>query len=267
MELGLTGKKVFITGGASGIGKAIVKEFLKEGSIVVFTSRKQESIDALYDDFKIHKENVHGLCIDVSDYDSAERVKELLSKITLSVNDFDILVNNVGDTLGVTDHFCSLEEWRRVYRLNMEVHVEYVNLFTPGMIQRKWGRVVNITAGAALENSGPVPYCSFKAAYTAYTRSMARVLAETGVVMSAVLPGVVFTENGHWQEVLKTRPEHAEKYLKERTTLKRFGTPEEISPMVVLLASELASFCVGSIVPVEGGQARHYFAGNRESYL
>ena len=173
----------------------------------------------------------------------------------------------MGDTLGVTDHFCSLDDWRKVYRLNMEVHVEYVNLFTPGMISRKWGRVVNITAGAALENSGPVPYCSFKAAYTAYTRSMARVLAETGVVMSAVLPGVVFTEKGHWQEVLKTRPEHAEKYLQERTTLKRFGTPDEISPMVVFLASELASFCVGSIVPVEGGQARHYFAGNRESYI
>lgn len=267
MELGLTGKKVFITGGASGIGKAIVKEFLKEGSFVVFTSRKQDNIDALYQDFEQYNQNVHGICVDVSEYNSADKVKVALQRIKLNVNDFDVLVNNAGDTLGVTDHFCSLEDWRRVYRLNLEVHIEYVNLFTQGMLKRKWGRVVNITAGAALENSGPVPYCSFKAAYTAYTRSMARVLAETGIVMSAVLPGVVFTENGHWQEVLKTRPEHAEKYLQERTTLKRFGTPEEISPMVVLLASELASFCIGSIVPVEGGQARHYFAGNRESYL
>ena len=267
MELGLTGKKVFITGGASGIGKAIVKEFLKEGSFVVFTSRKQESIEAVYKDLSLYKNNLHGICVDVSDYDSAEKVKKVLSQINLTVDEFDVLINNVGDTLGVTDHFCTLNDWRRVYRLNLEVHVEYVNLFTPGMIKRQWGRVVNITAGAALENSGPVPYCSFKAAYTAYTRSMARVLAETGVVMSAVLPGVVFTENGHWQEVMKTRPDHAEKYLQERTTLKRFGTPEEISPMVVLLSSELASFCVGSIVPVEGGQARHYFAGNRESYI
>jgi len=58
---------------------------------------------------------------------------------------------------------------------------------------------------------------------------------------------------------MQERPEHAEKYLQERTVLKRFGLPEEISPMVVLLCSEKASFCVGSIVPVEGGQARHYF--------
>ena len=90
---------------------------------------------------------------------------------------------------------------------------------------------------------------------------MARVLALEGnnVVMSAVLPGVVLTENGHWSNVLKTNPQHAESYLKERTTLKRFGLPEEISPMVALLCSDLASFCIGSVIPVEGGQARHYF--------
>ena len=126
---------------------------------------------------------------------------------------------------------------------------------------------MNITAGAALENSGPVPYCSMKAAYTAYTRSMARVLAPEGIVMSAVLPGVVLTENGHWQKVLKERPNHAKKYLAERTSLKRFGTPNEISPMVVFLCSELASFCQGSIVPVEGGQARHFFSGNYYSFV
>jgi NAD(P)-dependent dehydrogenase (short-subunit alcohol dehydrogenase family) len=62
------------------------------------------------------------------------------------------------------------------------------------------------------------------------------------------------------------RPEHAFKYLEERTVLKRFGSPQEISPFVLLLSSELASFAVGSIVPVEGGQARHFFAGNLESF-
>jgi len=100
-----------------------------------------------------------------------------------------------------------------------------------------------------------------KAAYTAYTRSTSRVLAleKTGIVMSAVLPGVVITEQGHWAQVLKDRPEHAEKYLEDRTVLKRFGVPDEISPMVTLLCSEHASFCIGTIIPVEGGQARHFF--------
>jgi NAD(P)-dependent dehydrogenase (short-subunit alcohol dehydrogenase family) len=95
---------------------------------------------------------------------------------------------------------------------------------------------------------------------------MARVLAPFGVVMSAILPGVVITEDGHWSKVILERPEHALKYLEERTVLKRFGLPQEISPFVLLLSSELASFAVGSIVPVEGGQARHFFAGNLESF-
>ena len=66
MELGLTNKKVFITGGATGIGKAIVNEFLKEGSFVVFTSRKTASIEELYQDLEEYRENVHGICVDVS---------------------------------------------------------------------------------------------------------------------------------------------------------------------------------------------------------
>src|SRR3989338_8163225 len=111
-----------------------------------------------------------------------------------------------------------------------------------------------------MENSGPVSYCTSKAALAAYTRSMGRILAWEGgeVVMSSVLPGVVLTEGGHWEQVLKTRPEHAEKYLKERCPLGRFGKPSEISPMVLLLCSKLATFYHGSIVLVDAGQAKHF---------
>jgi NAD(P)-dependent dehydrogenase (short-subunit alcohol dehydrogenase family) len=166
-----------------------------------------------------------------------DRKFEELAKAGVNV---DILVNNIGDTLGILDPFCSLDDWRKIYRLNLECHIEINNLFLPKMIENRWGRIVHISANASLENSGPVPYCAIKAAYTAYTRSMARVLAKTGVVMSAVLPGVVVTEEGHWQNILKTNPDHADKYLKERTPLERFGTTEEISPFVALLCSEKA---------------------------
>ena len=173
----------------------------------------------------------------------------------------DILVNNCGGPPPG-----AWQDWKRVDFLeaidaNMLSPIILIQRVLPSMIENGWGRIVNITAGASMENSGPVPYCSFKAAYTAYSRSMARVLAleETGIVMSAVLPGVVITEDGHWSKVLEDRPEHADKYLEERTVLKRFGYPEEISPIVTLLASDQASFCIGSVIPVEGGQAKHYF--------
>ena len=132
------------------------------------------------------------------------------------------------------------------------------------MKTQDWGRIVNITSGAGLENSGPVTFSASKAALTAYSRSMGRVLAieTSNVVMTAVSPGIVITEEGHWQKVLKERPEHAQKYIEERSPLGRFGEISEISPMVVLLCSEKASFCQGAIVPVDAGQSKHYMYFN-----
>lgn len=263
LDLGLRDRTALVTGGGTGIGRAIVTGLAEEGARVFFTTRSEATATELQLQLASQALEVFPIVIDVS---SEEGPSLLIGKILSAGFSPDILINNVGDTLGIVDPECGLEDWRALYRLNLETHVELVNLVIPHMKAQGWGRVVNITAGAALENSGPVPYSTMKAAYTAYTRSMARVLAPTGIVMSAVLPGVVLTEGGHWSTVLAERPEHAAKYLEERTSLKRFGLPEEISPFVVLLASNLASFAVGSIFPVEGGQARHFFAGNLESY-
>ena len=258
MELGLNKKVALITGGASGIGKAIAIELAKEGATVIITSRDQKKINKALDDISKINKDCKGYVKELTEEGAPAALLEDIYKEFTSI---DIVVNNIGDTLGILDPLCSLSDWSKLFRLILGVAIEINNFVIPKMKKNKWGRIVNITAGASMENSGPVPYCSLKAAYTAYTRSMARVLAleGTGIVMSAVLPGVVITEDGHWQNVLKENPKHAEKYLEDRTVLKRFGQPDEISPIVALLCSEKASFCIGSIIPVEGGQARHYF--------
>jgi 3-oxoacyl-[acyl-carrier protein] reductase len=261
MDLGIQDKVALITGGASGIGRAVVSELARNGCKVFFTSRS-EIVETKYPKQESFKYQPQLITIDVSDSTGPE---VLFNKLEQSQVKVDILINNIGDTLGILDPFCSLMDWRKIYRLNLECHVEMNNLFLPNMIEQKWGRIVNISANASLENSGPVPYCSIKAAYTAYTRSMARVLAKTGVVMSAVLPGVVITEQGHWQNVLKNNPQHAKTYLKERTPIERFGRTDEISPFVALLCSEKASFAIGSIHAIDGGQARHYYSGNLDA--
>jgi 3-oxoacyl-[acyl-carrier protein] reductase len=261
MKLGLKGKRAVISGGASGIGRAIAMDLAKEGVKVVITSRNKEWLQKTLKDLGGKTAGHLGISTDLAE----ERAPAALAKkIWKDFGQLDIVVNNVGSTLGINDPYCSITDWRKIFRLNLEVAIELNNLFIPYMKKQDWGRIVNITAGASMENSGPVPYCSIKAAYTAYTRSMGRILAiETkNVVMSAVLPGVILTETGHWQKILKERPEHAEKYLKERCPLGRFGMPTEISPMVVFLCSELATFCQGSIVPVDAGQAKHFFHVN-----
>ena len=256
MELGIKGKKALVTGGATGIGKAIALDLAKEGVSVAVTSRRQDDLDAALKEMGGHEAGHYAVLTDLIN----EGAPDALAKdIHENFGEIDIVVNNVGSTLDITDPHCPISDWRKVFRLNLEVHIEINNLFIPHMKEQKWGRIVNVSAGSAMENNGPVTYCSIKASLTAYSRCMGRVLAPENIVMSALQPGVVFTERGHWAEVMKARPEHAEKYLKERTRLQRFGRPDEISPMVVFLCSEMASFCQGSIVPVDGGQAKHYF--------
>ena len=257
MDLGINNKVALVNGGATGIGLAICKELANEGVKVIFTSRNRKSVKSSEKILKEINSKCYGVVCDVTKKSSRIKFLKRLKK----KDSPDILVNNVGDTLGILDPYCSISDWMKLFNLILGTAIEINNFLIPQMSKKKWGRIVNIAAGASYENSGPVPYCTFKAAFSAYSRSMARVLAteKNNVVMSAVLPGLVLTERGHWSKVLKTRPQHAKKYLKERTTLQRFGTPEEISPVVALLCSDKASFCVGTAIPVEGGQARHFF--------
>ncbi len=258
MNLGIKNRVAIVTGGATGIGFAVASNLALEGANVIISSRNNESLIKSIKKLKSINKKCDGFLIDVTKKNGPNL---LVRKTMKKFKRVDILVNNVGDTLNIMDPYCPQNDWIKLFKLILGVAINMNNLVIPIMKKKKWGRIVNITAGASMENSGPVPYSSLKATFTAYSRSMARVLAteKKNVVMSAVLPGVVLTERGHWKRVLRERPEHAEKYLKERTTLQRFGYPNEISPMVTLLCSDLASFCIGTIVPVEGGQARHYF--------
>ena len=218
MNLGLEGKTALVTGGARGIGAGIVKALSDEGASVDFTSRTKPG--------------------------------EFSTEV-------DILVNNIGHTLDITDPYCSEMDWLKVLSVNFMTAVHMCNLVIPHMKKKKWGRIVNITSCAGLENSGPVTYCVSKAALTSYTRTMGRILAteEPGIVMTACYPSVIKTEGGHWDKQSK---EHTEKYLNERVPTKRFQTVEEFASVVAFYCSEQASACHGAIVSADQGQSRHY---------
>jgi len=240
MNLGLKGKFALVTGGAQGIGEAITRALLAEGCIVAFTTRDAAARE------KMEAEGAIGILVNLEPPHGW-------------MGDYDILVNNAGSTLSVQDPYCSTEDLRRVMRLNFEIPRELSNKVIPKMKERGWGRIVNITSCGGMENRGPVTFCCAKAALTAYTRSMGRVLAieEPGIVMSAVYPGVVYTEGGHWDNILKERPEHWENYKKE-IPVGRFGTTQEIANQVLFLCSELASFHHGSIIGVDGGLSKGF---------
>jgi 3-oxoacyl-[acyl-carrier protein] reductase len=257
MELKMDGRNALVTGAGRGLGRAISACLAREGVHVAVVSRTRPDIDALVESMGGASAGHLGVAMDLVPDGAPSRLVEQLAQ--RGFGPIDIGVHNMGGTLNISDPYCSMEDWRRVYRFNFEVAIELNRMLVPGMQERSWGRVVHVSSISAMENHGPVTYCAIKAALTAYTRSFGGVVAPDGVVVSAILPGAVFTEDGYWDEASRDRPEHVRKFLAERQRIGRFGRPEEIGNYVAFLCSELASFNTGSIVPIDGGQGRGYF--------
>jgi len=257
MDLGINGRRALVTGAGRGIGKGIALCLAKEGAKVAIVSRTESDVQQVISEMGGNDLGHYGIAMDLMP-ENAPSV--LLNKFKdYGIDNFDILVHNVGGTLSIKDPFCSVKDWQRVYRFNLEIAVEFNRILVPEMQKRKWGRVVHISSISGMENHGPVTFCSMKAALTAYTRSFGGVVAPDGVVVSAVLPGAVFTEKGYWDITSKENSEHVRKFMTERQRIGRFGTIEEIGNYVTFLCSDLASFNTGSIVPIDGGQGRGYF--------
>ena len=259
MKISLEGKIALVTGGATGIGRGVVKSLANSGAKVLFTSRNKSSIQkVLKNDLKNSKKH-KGYNIDVS---KEKNVKILYNKIKKEYGGVDILVNNIGHTLNIKNPFCKIKDWKSVFELNFFTAVNLVNYFINDMKKKNWGRIINITSVAGMEISGPSTYNCSKAALTAYTKSVGRALAleKKNIVMTAVAPGIVITEGGHWSKIMKKNPKHAKKYLNERVPLSRFGTMDETTGIIVFLASDQASFFHGSIIHADGGHSKHYMS-------
>lgn len=256
MDLGIQGRRVLVTGAGRGLGESMACCLARASAQVAVVARTKNDIDGLVDRLGGAAAGHYGIAVDLTEEGAPAKV---LATLESNFGPIDIMVHNAGGTLDISDPYCSLSDWRKIWRLNLEIAVEMNLLVMPGMRQRKWGRIVHISSIAAMENQGPVPYCSIKAAVTAYTRSMGRVVAPEGIVMSAVLPGAVFTKGGYWDIASRDRPAHVSKYLTERMAIRRFGHPDEIGEAVAFLCSEHASFFIGSIVPIDGGQGRSFF--------
>jgi NAD(P)-dependent dehydrogenase (short-subunit alcohol dehydrogenase family) len=259
MNLKISGKWALITGGVNGIGEEISRQLAAEGVNLVVTSRTQEPIDRLKKNLAEYPVSTLGIVVDFLEENWFDRFKDNINDIPIQ-----ILVNNAGHNLNITDPYCPIEDWNRILELNFFTAVRLCNLLIPKMKAASWGRIVNITSVAGVENMGPVTYGVAKASLTTYTRTMGRILATEGgeVVMTAIFPGVVVTKGGHWDRVLKEDPKRAQNYLKERCPLGRFGESNEVSSVVAFYCSNHASFSHGAIIPVDGGQARSYMYHN-----
>ncbi len=245
MDLGLADKKVLVTGGTRGIGRAIALKLAEEKAHVAVIARSASRLKGV-------------TCV-TCDLTQKGAPKWAADQVRQKIGAPDIIINNIGDTLGVTDPFCSLRDWRKVFRINFEIAVELNQICVGHMKKQGWGRIVHIASNASLENSGPVTYCVTKAALAAYSVSLGRELAGDGVIVSSILPGAIIAKGSYWDRTSMTRPDHFQRYIAERLPLGRFGSPEEISGMVAFLCAPQGAAFFGNNIGVDGGQSKHFF--------
>lgn len=233
-------KKVFITGGSSGIGEALVGRFSIEGYEVFFTyntnGKKANEIE------ETHYLNTKGFQCDVNDYDKCALIAEHVGPV-------DILINNAGVAKDKTFLNMSKEEWETVLNTNLGSLYNFTSLFLPGMVQSRWGRVINISSVIGQKGGfGQSNYSASKAGMIGFTKSLALEMAYKGVTVNAIAPGFIDTP------MLHGIPEQRRKYIEESMIpMQRFGNVREVADLAMYISSMGAGYITGQILGVNGG--------------
>jgi NAD(P)-dependent dehydrogenase (short-subunit alcohol dehydrogenase family) len=219
-----------ITGGASGLGAASAAKLRDEGLRVV-TLDVAAGAD---------------LVVDVTD-DAA------LAEVAREIGDVDVLINSAG-VVGPGKPLVQTtpEEWRQVLDVNVLGVVATMRAFVPGMVERGWGRVVNLASMAGKDGNPNLSiYSASKAAVIALTKSAGKELAQTGVLVNAIAPAVIATPMND-----STAPDVLA-HITSLIPMKRIGRPEEVAELVAWLSSDRVSFSTGAVYDISGGRATY----------
>jgi NAD(P)-dependent dehydrogenase (short-subunit alcohol dehydrogenase family) len=245
--LDLAGKTAVVIGGTSGIGRAIAHGLAEAGADVVPSSRRTEQVEALAGEIEQRGRRALRLTSDVDDRPSLER---LLAAALAAFGKVDILVNSAGRTRCAPTLDFPEEDWNQIIQTNLTGTLRACQVFGRHMIERRYGRIINIASvGTFRALYELAAYSASKAAVGSLTKSLAIEWAPYGVCVNAIMPGVFPTSLN--QSLITGTPRGNEFLL--RTPMKRFGKVEELAGAAVFLASDAAGFVTGEILRVDGG--------------
>jgi 3-oxoacyl-[acyl-carrier protein] reductase len=253
----VAGKRVIVTGAASGMGRATAHLFADEGARVAVVDLDPERVLAVTDEIR----DVHGaeaaidVACDVSDHAALHR---LVDAVATGFGGIDVVINNAGVSL-VTSAFQDEggfeANWARTLEINLTAHVRLIRLALPYLMRADGGgRVVNIASTEAIvTTAGLAAYAASKAGVVGLTKSLAVELGRHGVTVNCVCPGPINTGMTAGIDAAAK-----ETYAKRRVPLRRYGDPEEVAQMTVSMCLPAASFLNGAVIPVDGGMSiRH----------
>lgn len=258
--MSLKGRGAVITGGGRGIGRAIARALAEEGASIVVSARSTDQIEAVASELTADGFEAHAVTCDVSDEASvqsmADRALELLDSV-------DIVVNNAGIAPSNPVKRVTLEEWNRVQSINVTGTFLCTRAFLPGMLDRQWGRIVNVASVAGLRGSKYIStYCASKHAQIGFTRAVADEVADQGITVNAICPGYVDTPMTDFSVVQITEkagvsPEQALEHILATSPQKRLIRPEEIAAVAVMLCSRNGEGISGQAIAIDQGQGNH----------
>ena len=257
MDLGLKDKVALAAAASSGIGFACARELAREGARVFLCSREaQHAADAAQ---KIHEEtgaDVAGIACDVTN-DAA--VESFVNLAIERAGKIDICVTNAGGPPAKAFAETDLETFRQAFELNALSAIRLAKLVLPGMIERKWGRIVNITSVSVKQPiDGLLLSNTVRAGLTGWAKTVSNEVAAHGVTVNNVAPGYTLTERQDYLAEVrgkaggKSKQEIIDSWA-EQAPMRRMAQPEEIGAAVAFLASARASYITGVTLQVDGG--------------
>ena len=250
MDLQLRDKTALVTGASIGIGRAIARGLAAEGVKLAILARRRELLETLADEIEASTE-FRPVVIEQDVME--EGAPQAIADVALAeLGRVDILINNAGGSRPMPVD-APEERWVEAMTLNFTRPRQLTHALLPSMMANRWGRIVNITGKS--EPEGLNASFSAKAAVHAWAKGLSREVGQYGITVNSIPPGRIMSEQIRRNYTPEYREEHAAKEI----PVGRYGEPEELAALAVFLASPLACYITGTVMPVDGGLRRYQF--------
>ena len=245
----LKGKKAIVTGGARGIGKEIVLDFLKKGAEVYYIDLAEgDFVSEMKEAAQAGGSAVSAVSWKKGDVSNEEEITQVIEDILKESGGIDILVNNAGITRDGLIFRMSSENWEKVLRINLTSAFYICRIVARSMAKRRMGSIINMASVVGIGgNAGQVNYSASKAGLIGLTKSLAKEVGSRGVRVNAVAPGYIESD------MTRALPEQAKEAMLSQIPLARAGQPRDVALTVSFLASDSSAYITGQVLRVDGG--------------
>ncbi len=243
----LQGRVAVVTGASRGLGKQMAEALAAEGAAVALVARNRELLAAVQEGISRRGGKAAAFIADVA---CEPDVAALAERIRAELGPPDILINNAGINVRKPIHEFTLEEWRRVMQTNLDGPFLFTRALIPGMIERKFGRIINMTSIMShVSLPGRAAYSASKFGLLGMTKALALELAPYSITVNGISPGPFATE---MNTALMQDPARNAEFI-SKIPLGRWGRVEEVGALAVFLCSEAAGFITGADILIDGG--------------